>query len=85
MDIVARDHGVLSFVEVKTRTSTEYGAPQESVTRRKQQQISRVALEFINRHNAHHLPARFDVVAVSFLPQGERVELIKDAFELAIK
>ena len=85
MDIVAKDHDVLSFVEVKTRASTEYGLPQESVTRRKQHQISKVALEFINRHNAHHMKARFDVVAVSFLPQGEQVELIKDAFELTIK
>jgi putative endonuclease len=85
MDIVAKDQDVLSFVEVKTRGSKEYGAPQESVTKRKQHQISKVALEFINRHNAHHMKARFDVVAVSILPQGERVELIKDAFELAIR
>ena len=85
MDIIAKDHDVLSFVEVKTRASSEYGTPQESVTRRKQHQISKVALEFINRHNAHHMKARFDVVAVSFLPQGEQVELIKDAFELTIK
>jgi putative endonuclease len=84
MDIIARDRDVLSFVEVKTRATEQFGKPQESVNRRKQQQLSKVALHFINKHNAHNLKARFDVVAVYLLPGDERMELIKDAFELAM-
>ena len=75
------DHGVLSFIEVRTRGSEDFGDPKESITKRKQHQLSKVALEFINRHNVHHVKARFDVVAVYLLPQEERLELIKDAFE----
>jgi len=84
MDIIAKDRDVLSFVEVKTRASAEFGKPQESVNRRKQQQLSKVALHFINKYKAHEVKARFDVVAVYLLPQEERMELIKDAFELAV-
>ena len=84
MDIIAKDHDVLSFIEVKTRRSVDFGIPQESVNKRKQHQLSKVALEFINRHKVHHMKARFDVVAVYLLCQEERVELIKDAFELTI-
>ena len=84
MDIIAKDHDVLSFIEVKTRRSVNFGIPQESVNKRKQHQISKIALEFINRYKVHHMKARFDVVAVYLLPQEERMELIKDAFELTL-
>ena len=84
VDIIARDHGVLSFIEVRTRGSENFGDPKESITKRKQDQISKVALEFINKHNVHHMRARFDVLAVYLLPDKERMELIKDAFELTI-
>jgi putative endonuclease len=85
MDIIAKDQDVLSFVEVKTRGSAKFGIPQESVNKRKQHQLSKVALEFINRYKVHHAKARFDVVAVYLLPDDERVELIKDAFELTLR
>ena len=85
VDIVAKDRDVLTFIEVRTRKSEDYGNPKESITKRKQDQLSKVALEFINKHNVHHMKARFDVVAVYLLPQKERVELIKDAFELTIR
>jgi putative endonuclease len=84
VDIIAKDHDVLSFIEVRTRKSEDFGNPKESITKRKQDQLSKVALEFINRHSLQHLKARFDVVAVSLLPDKEQMELIKDAFELTI-
>ena len=75
---------VLTFIEVRTRKSEDYGSPKESITKRKQDQLSKVALEFINKNNVHHMKSRFDVVAVYLLPQKEQVELIKNAFELTI-
>lgn len=84
VDIIAKDRDVLAFIEVRTRGSEDFGNPKESINRRKQQQLSKVALEFINRYNVHKMKARFDVVAVYLLPQGEDMELIKDAFESTI-
>jgi putative endonuclease len=70
-------------VEVKTRTSGEFGPPQASVTRQKQRQIVKVAELFLQRHRLAGAACRFDVVAVTFA--GRRtgqpeILLIRDAF-----
>ena len=62
VDIIAKDHDVLTFIEVRTRGSEHFGNPKESITARKQHQLSKVALEFINKHNVHHMKARFHAV-----------------------
>lgn len=88
IDIIAKDSGVLAFIEVKTRIGTSFGWPFESITPRKQRQLSKVALEFMGRHGFHDKPARFDVIAVLF-DRGQapptdsaKIELIKNAFDL---
>ena len=43
IDIIADKEGVLTFIEVKTRTSKRFGSPAESVTYDKQRKIRRVA------------------------------------------
>jgi putative endonuclease len=85
VDIIARDpDNILSFIEVKTRSSRTHGAPQEAVHPRKQAQISRVALEFIQRYGLEHQRARFDVVAVQLSSAGYTIEFIQNAFDLTM-
>jgi putative endonuclease len=68
LDVVARDGGVLVFVEVKTRSSTAYGDPAEAVSAVKAARIRRLAMIWIDEHRS--LPSRFrrelrfDVVSV---------------------
>ena len=83
VDIIAEDKGELVFVEVKARSSRQYGNPAEAVTPRKQAQVSKAALCYLGDKHPNRA-ARFDVVAVQFY--GDRVtavEIIRDAFELA--
>jgi len=82
MDIIAREKDTLVFVEVKTRTSTEFGPPQLAVNSRKQRQLSKVALNYLNEKRLKDVKARFDVVAILLGQKGEEIELIKDAFDL---
>ena len=82
IDIVAEEGETLVFVEVKSRRSDAYGAPELAVGRDKQKKISSIALHYISAHNLRDRPARFDVVAVKLLPAGDRIELIRNAFEL---
>ncbi len=77
IDLIARDGDCLVFVEVKTRRSHQYGAPEESITSAKQAQIVRTARHYLARHPTD-LDVRFDVVALS---QGE-ARLHRDAFRL---
>jgi putative endonuclease len=82
VDIIARDNDTLVFIEVRSRSSLAFGLPQESINRRKRHQISKVALEFMSRRRFKNTPARFDVIAISFEQGKEKVDHIRDAFEL---
>lgn len=83
IDIVAEEGETLVFVEVKSRRSEAYGDPQLAVGHEKQKKISRIAMHYLAESRLRHRPARFDVVAVKLLPEGHKIELIRDAFELA--
>lgn len=83
IDIIARDQGVLSFVEVKARRSNRYGGPKRAVTPRKQRKISMVALQYLKKTEQMETPARFDVVAIRLWRDQSEIEIIKNAFELA--
>jgi putative endonuclease len=82
MDIIAKEKDTLAFIEVKTRTSMDFGPPQLAVTEFKQRQLSKVALNFLKEKKMEDVKARFDVVAILFSPEGEEIELIRDAFDL---
>ena len=84
IDIIAKHKKILSFIEVKTRSTKKYGLPQEAVTPAKQTKISRVALEFVQRYKMDNRVARFDVVSVQCLNDGYEVDLIENAFELTV-
>jgi putative endonuclease len=82
MDIIALDKKTLCFIEVKTLSGRSYGPPEIAVNIHKQRKLSQVALAYLNQKHLHDINARFDVIAVTLSPEGERIELIKDAFEL---
>ncbi len=83
IDIIAKDKKTLAFVEVKARRSSGYGSPKWAVTPKKQRKISMVALYYLKATKQNKVKARFDVVAISSSQTNPRIELIKNAFELA--
>ncbi|MFB0506859.1 MAG: YraN family protein [Thermodesulfobacteriota bacterium] len=82
MDIIALDRKTLCFIEVKTLSGKTYGPPEIAVNVYKQRKLSQVALAYLNQKHLHDIEARFDVIGVTLSPGGERINLIKDAFEL---
>ena len=84
IDIVAKDDDTVVFVEVKSRKSEKFGDPQGAVGREKQKKISRISLKYLEEKHLYPCDARFDVVAIKMLPAGSIVELIQNAFELAL-
>ena len=83
VDIVAEHRGTLVFVEVKARSSDEYGAPREAVTWWKQHRIARAAACYVALREGRERVMRFDVVEVFLTPEGRvgKVEVIEGAFE----
>jgi len=81
IDIIARDKGVIVFVEVKTRTDNAFGHPFEAVDQRKREKIRKVALSFMKTEKKE-FPSRFDVMSITMDRAGTRIEHIQDAFEV---
>lgn len=83
IDIIAREGKTLAFVEVKTRLSDDFGTAKWAVGAKKQRKVSMVALDYLRRHSLSDQAARFDVVAIDLDQGREKVELYRNAFDLA--
>jgi putative endonuclease len=83
IDLIAREGDTLVFIEIKARSSSEYGLPQDAVDRFKQKKIIQAAKAYLAEHHlTEDIPARFDVVAIHLTPAGPAIELIEDAFQI---
>lgn len=70
IDLIALDKGMLVFVEVRSRSSTVFGLPQESVTKRKQHKLRQLAWNYLLAEGKTGSCCRFDVIAVLFDGEG---------------
>ncbi|MXW29732.1 MAG: YraN family protein [Chloroflexi bacterium] len=70
IDIVARDGVATVFVEVRTKRSTAYGTPEESLTPRKQARLVRTAQQYLAEHGRAGSSWRVDLVAITLQPDG---------------
>ena len=70
IDIIARDKGVLAFIEVKYRKSADFGFPLEAVGPRKRERIRKTSLAYLTCH------VRYDCIGIL----GEEITWLKDAF-----
>ncbi|HZI17359.1 MAG TPA: YraN family protein [Pyrinomonadaceae bacterium] len=68
LDLVAYEGRTLCFVEVKTRASDRFAAPEANVDLRKQRQITRAARAYRRLLGLEAEPHRFDVVSVLLPP-----------------
>jgi putative endonuclease len=81
VDIVASSGDILCFVEVKTRKTCDYGAPEAFVTRAKQLKIIRAAKIFSARKPYREYRVRFDVVSVLHDDGVMACDHLESAFE----
>ena len=82
IDVVAMDGDTVVFVEVRARAGRGFGTPLESVDRRKQAQVGRVARHFLSARGWHERAARFDVVGIRLDVDPPAVEHVRGAFDL---
>lgn len=80
VDLIAYLNKQIIFVEVKTRTSTSFGQPEDFVSEAKQKQMDLAANEYIELMN-HQGEIRFDIVSVLFDKENNyTIKHIEDAF-----
>ncbi|MDX2195355.1 MAG: YraN family protein [Cytophagales bacterium] len=63
IDIIAKYHDVLIFVEVKYRKSAEYGTPESFVSETKKEHLQSAANKYMEDAGWHSY-IRFDIVAI---------------------
>ena len=80
-DLVARapsnEGGDLVIVEVKTRTSGEFGPPERAIGPEKLRALARVAREYSRKSRRHSPSVRCDVVTVTLGPTP-KLELFRE-------
>jgi putative endonuclease len=83
IDIITKHAGTLVFVEVRTKKSSLFGSPEESITPAKQEKLKVLAQLYIQEHDNLACPWRIDVVAIEMKRDGKvsRIQIIENAVE----
>jgi putative endonuclease len=82
IDLVAYDGPVVCFVEVKTRASDRFAAPEANVDLRKQRQVTRAARAYRRMLGLTGEPYRYDVVSVVLPPPDDGDDAPEPRLEL---
>jgi putative endonuclease len=77
IDLVAWHGEQLVFVEVKTRDTAEFGAPERAVDAEKRRHLMRAARDYARRAGVEWPRVRFDIVAVTLSPRS--IHWLRDA------
>ena len=80
IDLVVWHGKKLVFVEVKTRSSAEFGEPERAVDLEKQEKVVRAGRDYARRAGVEWDETRFDIVSVVMERPRVRIEWIRDAF-----
>jgi putative endonuclease len=80
IDIVAWEGDSLVFVEVKTRASGEFSAPERDIDAEKIHALRRAARDYVRRSGADESRARFDAISIA----AGNLEHLRDAFSVGL-
>ncbi len=80
VDIICKKNNTIHFIEVKTRTSNEFGNPEESINDKKMNALKKAAEQYLIEH-PEYLLIQFDVIAIKINHQKvEDLFVIEDVF-----
>ena len=79
IDLIGIDNDTICFIEVKARSSSDYGSPEQFVTKRKQERLWKTASIYINKNTLEFGNYRFDVISVDL--ENEEIQIFKNAFQ----
>ncbi len=79
IDIIAKKENILAIVEVKTRSSLDFGLPQDFVKPKKIQLLVKAVDAFVNERDLD-IDVRFDIIAIHKEGKSFAIEHLIDAF-----
>lgn len=80
IDIVAKDNDTIVFVEVKTRTTTNFGHPFEAINHTKLMNIFKAGLAYLKQTKEPYRRYRIDIISVlgRLEKESPKIEHLKD-------
>lgn len=79
VDIIAKIQNTLAIIEVKTRSSTDFGNPQDFVKPKQIQRLVKAVDEYVKINNLD-LEVRFDIIAIVKENNNYDLEHLENAF-----
>ncbi len=79
VDIIAQKNDILAIVEVKTRSTTDFGNPQDFVKPKQIQNLVKAVDEYI-KENDLDIEVRFDIIAIVKEKNKFEIEHLENAF-----
>ena len=79
VDIIVRKEDVLAIIEVKTRSTKDFGNPQDFVKGKQIQNLVKAVDFFVTEHDLD-VEVRFDIIAIIKNQSGTKIEHLENAF-----
>ncbi|WP_179343196.1 YraN family protein [Winogradskyella ursingii] len=79
VDIIAQKNDVLAIIEVKTRSTIDFGNPQDFVKPKQIKNLVKAVNEYVIENDLDK-EVRFDIIAIIKENKGFRIEHLEDAF-----
>jgi len=78
IDIIAKKNKTLVFIEVRSKSESSFGYPEETITGSKQRKIIKTANVFLKTFKGEYEEIRFDVISIL----KDKINHIENAFWL---
>lgn len=79
VDIIAKKEDALAIIEVKTRSTSDFGDPQDFVKPKQIQRLVKAVDEYVSANNLN-VEVRFDIIAIVKENNRFNIEHLKNAF-----
>lgn len=79
VDIIAQKNETLAIIEVKTRSTSDFGNPQDFVKPKQIQRLVKAVDEYVNTHDLD-VEVRFDIIAIIKEDRQFNIEHLENAF-----
>ncbi|WP_339063366.1 YraN family protein [Tepidibacillus marianensis] len=78
LDLIMMDKETVVFIEVRTKSNSQYGFALESINQRKRQKLFQTAQAYLQSKKCWERPIRFDLISIDKIQGKYQLRHIKD-------
>lgn len=78
IDLIAIKNNTIIFIEVKTRSNTKFGTPEQAVDSNKRKHILRTSQVFLAKNKLNNYDLRFDIISIYMNGNIYKIEHFKN-------